>query len=142
MTITSANSVLMLGVTGLYDTPQQLQGFAQDDAYSMDTVDTAETMIGVDGFLSAGKVFAVKVMNVTLQADSPSNSFFEDWFQAQESAREVYPAFGIVDQASVGRSYTLNNGYLKNYSPMADAKKVMQPRKFQIHWESAVPAPL
>ena len=138
--ITSANSVLALGVTGLYTIPQQLQGFGADDAYSVDAVDVAETLMGVDGVMSSGWIPQIKVMNVTLQADSACNTFFETWYAAQEAGRTTFPAFGIATQDSVGRVYTLTNGVLANYTPLADAKKVLQPRTFQIKWESVIGA--
>lgn len=140
--ITSANSVLMLGVTGLFTVPQQLAGFAADDMFEIANVDTKEVMLGADGVLSAGWIPAVKVMSVTLQADSPSNTFFESWAASEDAAKAPYFAFGIINQPSVSRVYTLTNGVLKNYSPMAAAKKVLQPRKFEIHWQLTLGAPI
>lgn len=140
--ITSSNSVLTIGVLGLFSTPQQLQGFAQDDAYSMPAVETSENMIGVDGIKSSGFLPTLKTMEITLQADSPSIPFFEAWFNAQESGMSQLPAFGTLDQPSVGLSYTLTNGTLKDYMPIAGAKKVLQPRKFSIIWQGASGAPL
>lgn len=138
--ITSANSVLALGVTGLFTIPQQLQGFGADDAYSVDPVDVAETLVGVDGVMSSGWIPQIKVMSVTLQADSASNTFFEAWYAAQEAGRVIYPAFGIITQESIGRVYTLTNGVLANFSPLGDAKKTLQPRTFQIKWQSIIGA--
>jgi len=141
-TLTSANSVLAIGVTGLYGVAQVLKGFAEGDAYSIDTVDVAETALGVDGILSAGYVPQRMVMNVSIQGDSTSINFFEAWYAAQEAARDVFPAFGVITQPAVARSYTLSRGWLKNYAPISDAKKILQPRKFQIEWNTVVPVPL
>jgi len=142
MDISSANSVLMLGVTGLFTAPQQLQGFAQDDMYSMEAVETKEVMMGADGNLSAGYIPQIKTMNVTLQADSSSNTFFEAWYAAEEQAQAVFAAFGTVVQPSVSKAYTLTKGVLSNYTPLAEAKKVLQPRKFQIKWQVTIGAPI
>lgn len=142
MSITSANSILMIGVTGLFPVPQQLQGFGADDAYDIDPVETAEVMLGVDGILSAGYVPQIKTMHVTLQADSPSAGFFEAWYAAQEATMQNYKAFGVIHQDAIGRIYTLTNGVLSNYSPIAGAKKVLQPRKFEIKWQMALGAPI
>lgn len=139
--ITSSNSVLSIGVDGLFATPQQLQGFAQDDAYSMSTIEASENLMGVDGIKSSGFLPTLKTMEITLQADSPSIDFFESWFQAQESGQSQLPAFGTLDQPSINRSYTLTNGTLKDYVPIASAKKVLQPRKFSIVWQGASGAP-
>lgn len=139
--ITSANSVLALGVAGLFTVPQQLQGFASDDAYAMAAVDTKEVQLGVDGVLSAGYIPQIKILEVTLQADSASNTFFESWYSAEEAAKAPYFAFGVINQPSVSRAYTLTNGVLKNYTPFASAKKVLQPRKFEIHFQVTLGAP-
>lgn len=140
--ITSANSVLVLGVAGLFTVPQQLQGFSTDDMYEMSAVDNKEIMLGVDGVLSAGWIPAVKVLSVTLQADSASNTFFESWFSAEEAAKTPFFGFGVITQPSISRSYALTNGVLKNYTPLASAKKVLQPRKFEIHFQTALGAPI
>jgi hypothetical protein len=80
-------------------------------------------------------------MNVTLQADSPSNTFFESWYAAEEAAKDALFAFGVVNQPSISRVYTLANGVLTNYTPFAEAKKTLQPRKFQIKWQITLGAP-
>lgn len=141
-TLTSANSVLMIGVTGLYGVAQQLQGFAEGDAYSIAAIDVSETMMGVDGVLSAGYIPQKKVMDVSIQADSASIDFFEAWYAAQEAAQDVFPAFGNILQSSVGKNYVMARGFLKNYAPIGDAKKILQPRKFQIEWNSVIPVPV
>lgn len=139
--ITSANSVLLIGVTGLYTVPQQLQGFAEDDMYSMEAVENKEVKMGADGHLSAGWIPQIKVMSVTLQADSASNDFFEAWYAAEEAAQDAYFAFATIVQPAVKKSYTLTRGVLTNFTPFAEAKKVLQPRKFQIKWNVVIGAP-
>ncbi len=139
--ITSANSILSLGVASLFTTPQPLAGFAQDDAYSMPSVETSENYIGVDGIKSSGYTPQLKEMEITLQADSPSVPFFEAWYAAQEASLSQLGAFGTLDQPSIGRTYVLTNGSLKGYTPIAAAKKVLQPRKFSIVFQAALGAP-
>ena len=140
-TITSANSVLLISVPGIFNTPQQLQGFGADDAYSMSLVTNAEVVIGVDAIMSAGWLPQIKEMDVTLQADSDSNTFFETWYQAEEQAQEKFKATATIMQPSVGRTYTLTNGVLSMYAPISDAKKVLQARKFQIKWNVVLGQP-
>lgn len=140
--ITSSNSTLFLGVTNLFAVPQQLQGFAADDMYSMANVDTKEVMMGADGILSAGYVPQIKILEVTLQADSASNTFFESVYAAEEAAKAPFFFFGNINQPAVSRNYTLINGVMKNFSPMAAAKKVLQPRKFEIHFQVTLGAPI
>lgn len=141
-TLTAANSVILLGVTGLYDTPVQLQGFSSDDVFETEAVETAETVMGVDGTLSAGWIpQAVKQM-ITLQADSDSALIFENWYQAQRTVQEVYRAFSTILLPGLQRSYTLTRGVLTNVPVTPSAKKIVQPRRFTIVWERVTSAPI
>ncbi|MDE2472010.1 MAG: hypothetical protein KGL35_25590 [Bradyrhizobium sp.] len=141
-TITSANAVYGLSIVGLFPTPQQLQGFATDDIFDTASLAPAETMMGVDGKLSAGFVYVPVVQTISLQADSDSNGLFEAWYAAQIAASETYRCNAVVRLVSVGRSYQLTNGVLTGYVAIADAKKVLQPRKYQITWERVVGVPV
>ena len=140
--ITSSNSVYLLSITGLYAVPQQLQGFAADDIFDTESIETAETIMGADGKLSAGFIFVPIKQSVMLQADSDSNTLFEAWYAAEQTAREKSFANGVVHLPGIGRSYVMTNGVLTTYAPISDAKKVMQPRKYGITWESIKGAPL
>jgi hypothetical protein len=132
----------MLGVSGLYTVPQQIQGFDTDDAFDSEFIDTAELKMGIDGTLSAGFVFVPVVQSITLQADSPSVYFFEAWYAAEHAAAEKLSAFGIIFYPSISRKYAMTTGYMNGYVPFSGAKKILQPRKFTITWESAVGAPI
>lgn len=139
--ITSSNSVLLLGALGLFPTPIQVQGFAADDAYSMAAIEVSENLIGVDGIKSSGFIPTLKPMDVTVQADSPSIDFWETLFNAQESSQGLLILFGSLLQPAIGRSYDLTNGTLRDYTPIAAAKKILQPRKFSIIWQGATGSP-
>ena len=141
-TITAANAVFTITVASLFPTPQQLQGFAADDVFSHALVAPVETLMGVDGFLSGGWTPQPKVQTIALQADSPSNYIFDTWYSAQETAREVYIADAHITLASIQRSFYCVKGFLTNYPPMADARKILQPRRFSITWEAINTAPL
>lgn len=140
-TITAANAVLMLGVASLFPTPQQIQGFAADDVFDTEDLETAELSMGVDGRLSAGFVFNPVKQGFILQADSASNDFFESIFTAERTARDKFSLNGSVLLPAIGKNYTMTNGILSGYKPIADAKKFLQPRKFMITWESVLPSP-
>lgn len=141
-TITAANSQIVLVVATVFPVGQQLQGFAADDVFDTEALDNAETLMGVDGKLSGGYVFNPVKQNFALQADSPSNLIFDAWFAAQQAASEVYIASAVIHLPAVSRSYVMNRGFLTSYKPTPDAKKVLQPRKYQITWESIIPGPL
>ncbi|TKB30520.1 MAG: hypothetical protein E5V67_27350, partial [Mesorhizobium sp.] len=111
-TLTAANAVITLAVPNLFSTPVQLQGFATDNIYDMDSVDQVETAMGVDGILSGGFVYNPINQTFVLQADSPSIAFFETWAATQVQAKDVYTANGSTTLPSLGRSYISTKGFL------------------------------
>ena len=147
MDITSANAVILLTVPLYLPVPTQLQGFAADDIYDTDDVVVAETLMGVDGNLSGGTVFNATVQTFSLQADSPSVDFFDGLDAAQQASAKVggpgvFPVFGNITLTSVGKSYTMSNGILTRAKRLPDAKKMLQPRKWQVMWQTVVAVPI
>jgi hypothetical protein len=142
MDITSANAAFLITVPAILPVPQQLQSFAVDDIFDVDDVDATETQMGVDGGYAGGMIFAPKPMNISFLASSASIAFFDSWYGAQQANLAAYPAEGSITFTGIGTSYLLLTGYLTRYKPMADAKKVLQSRKFRISWASILPVPV
>lgn len=140
LTLTAANAVILLGVNGVFSTPQQLKGFAADDVTDIPPIESAETAMGVDGVLSAGFVFVPVKQGVTLQADSASNDLFDLWWETMQQQQDVFFASGSIVFPATKKSYTLTNGVLTEYKPAPDAKRTLQPRKYEITWESISPS--
>jgi hypothetical protein len=140
MSITSANAVYQLAIANLFPTPVQLQGFGTDDAFDTDSLESAETMMGVDGKLSGGFVYVPTKQTITLQADSASNSIFDTWWSAAQGQQDVFVANGLILLPALGKKWTFTKGFLTGYSPVPPAKKILQPRKFGITWERVSPA--
>lgn len=138
--ITGATAVIMLTIPALFPVPFQLQGFAADDVYDTDDLQSAETLMGVDGKLSGGFVYVPVVQRYALQADSPSITYFDEWWSAQQALREVLSVNGLVSLPSLGRKWTMTKGFLTGYKPVPDGKKLLQPQRFGITWESVFPA--
>ena len=111
-TLTSANSSLSLSIAGLFSAPQTIQGFAVDDAFDSDSVAQSETMMGIDGTLSAGKVFTPYKMAVHLLPNSPSMAIFETWRNQQDAQVDVFPALTRFKmcQTISARPRTFNKG--------------------------------
>ena len=137
-TITSANAVLALAVNNYFPVPQTIQGFAVDDAFESEAVQQAEILMGVDGILSAGKVFVPYKMTIHLQADSPSVFLFDAWRNAQDAAVDVFSASGSITLASTGMVYTLQNGYLTQATPFPAVKKTLEPLVYEITWQRII----
>lgn len=141
-TITSANAILTMSQPILFPIPQQLQGFGVDDVYDVDQIQSVETMMGVDGVLSGGFVYAEVNQTITLQADSASNDFFDILWTQMQAAQDVYPLNGIIVLPAVSTKFAMTNGFLTGYKPVPDGKKVLQARKFQVRWNKIAPMPL
>ena len=137
-TITSANAVLAIAINNYFPVPQTIQGFAVDDAFEGEAVQQAETMMGVDGILSAGKVFIPYKMTIHLQADSPSVFLFDAWRNAQDAAVNVFAASGSIVLTSTNMVYTLQNGFLTSATPFPAVKKVLQPLVYEITWQRII----
>ena len=139
-TITSANAVYTLAVSDLSIGPSQLQGFSADDIFTTEPLASAETLMGVDGNLSGGFVFVPVLQNINLQADSSSNDLFDQWWLAQQIAKDLFYANGVVILTSIGKKWTLTKGVLHTFPPIPDAAKTLRPRRFGLTWETVSPA--
>lgn len=140
-TLTAANCILLIGAVGLFDVAQRMQGFATDDVTDMDEVQPGESVMGVDGRLSVGFTPFSTSQNVTLQADSESNDFFDTLLTAEETAREKYVLFGSLVIPATSKKYSMTRGFLMGAVKLPAVKKILQPRRFTIHWERVTPAP-
>ena len=140
-TITSANSVLIL-TASLFPAPQKIQGFASDKAFAIDTPDIVETQMGVDGRMTAGFTPASVKQTISLQADSPSVSFFTTLTQAMKTTREVIYLSGTLSLPSTGENFVLTRGVLTTPKQAPDGQKVLQARDYVITWESVNASPL
>lgn len=141
-TITAANSVYALSVTGLYASPQILKGYAADDAFATEAVETAETVMGIDGHLSGGFVFNPVKQIIHIMPDSESLDIFDNWRLAQVGTREVYVANAAITLPAIGKKYALTRGFLTSFRPIPEVKKTLQPIEFEITWGSVIAAPL
>jgi len=139
-TLTSANSVLMLAVGGIFPVPQKIEGYASDSSFAFTASKPATVSMGVDGRLSASYVPSTCVQTITIQPDSPSMRVFEIWMMATETAREIFYANGTLSIPSIDRKYTLTRGVLTQIPPAPTATTVLQSMAFQITWQSVSPA--
>lgn len=140
-TLTSANAKLLIAVDTIFPIPIQIAGFSTDDMTDMDAITPKETVMGIDGRLSAGFVPVPVTQNIVLQADSSSIDFFENWFTYEQQARETYFASGSLLIPGVQKGYAMTRGVLTGYAPIPALRKTAQPRRFSIVWQTVTPAP-
>jgi hypothetical protein len=139
MSITSANAVIAFGVPGLYPVPVKMSGFSTDKAWITEQVEVSESQRGVDGRKTSGIVYNMPVQNFSFQGDSPSRLFFNTIYNAQIAQGDVYYIIGTITLPSTGESFVCTKGTLKNWKPLPDGGKVLQPVEFAIEWESIAP---
>ena len=140
-TLTSANSTLALSIAGIFSAPQIIQGYSTDDAFDGDSVAQAEVLMGVDGGMSAGKVFTPYKMTIHLLPNSPSMAIFETWRNQQDAQVDVFRCDGSITIPSIGRIYTLQKGYLTSAPPFPGVKKILAPVAYEITFERIIPTP-
>jgi hypothetical protein len=141
MSITAANAVLTLSIPPLFPVPQQIQGFAADDVFDIPQIKSVEALMGVDGVLSFGFVYVAITWEIILQADSKSNAIFDTWWTSNVAAQDNYAAFGLIKLPGISTKFTLTNGGLTGYKPAPGAKKLLQPRRYELMFQSIAPAP-
>lgn len=132
MDITSANSVVTLQCS-LFSV--RLQQFSADTAYEGEDDQVAETRIGVDGKMVAGQVPNIKVVNLHLEASSPSLQYLQLLKRAMEVNRTVYTVNMVISQPSIGKRITYSTGVLQSAKDLADGKKVLEPTQWTFHFQ-------
>jgi|SRR5579859_19244 len=141
MSLSAANSIITLSQPVLFPgSPQQLQGFGADDVTDIEAAKILEHLMGVDGVLSFGFVWVERIQEITLQADSASNSFFDVVNAQQEAVQDVYALSGTILLPSLGLKFTCINGGLENYKPMPKVQKITRPRTYRIVWNKVIPS--
>lgn len=137
--ITSANANFTITIPGIFTAPVALKGYSAEDIFSIDQLEPLEESMGLDGILSAGWVYQPIKQTIKLQANSPSIATFDTWFLAQQTLIDIYQAAGLITLPSLGKKWTMLNGYLKGYTPIPDAAKTLKPQTFQIVWNQMIP---
>jgi hypothetical protein len=131
--ITSANATVGMSVGGLFSI--NLENFSADSSFTTDTIQVAETRMGVDGHMAAGFTPNIKTLTINLEAGSPSTEFMILLNQAQETNRRPYEVNMVVSIPSIGKRYTFSNGVLQSYKGLPDGNKVLGPTQWVFHFE-------
>ena len=140
--VSASDLVYMISIPGVFPNgPIQIQGFATDEVLDIPQIKSAETMMGVDGVLSVGFVFVPVIQTISLQADSVSNDIIDQWWASMQATLQSYLATATIKMPQIGMKYNLVGGILTGYKPLANAKKLYQPRTHEITWASIAPAP-
>lgn len=137
--LTAANAVITLVAPGVFNAPQQLQGYAADDIFSSAAIEAGEGSMGVDGIYSVGFVFKEIAQEYTLQADSLSNAFFDNLYRFEQANLTKVALNGTTLLPGLNTKWVMTRGFLMSYTPIVAAGKIVKPRKYEIRWNSAPP---
>ena len=131
--ITSANATVAVSVESLFSVT--LENFSADSSFTSDTIQAAETRMGVDGHLAAGFTPAIKTVTINLEAGSPSATFLQLLVQAQETKLKPYKVQMVISVPSIGKRYSFSNGVLQSYKDIPDGQNVLSPTQWVFHFE-------
>ena len=125
-TLTTANSAVAMTVEALFPSAVAITGYAADDAFDPEAVENGEYSYGIDGTLSAGFVFNEVPLVLTLQADSPSLTYFEQIWGYEFSNRTKLNIDITITATAVKKRYEFKGGFQRSYKAPA-GKKILQP---------------
>lgn len=131
--ITSANATVAMAVEGLPSI--MLDHFSADSSFTSDTVQAAETRMGVDGHMSAGYTPAIKTVTINLEAGSASTQYMQLLRQVQEANLKPYKVQMVISIPSIGKRYTFSNGVLQSFKDLPDGQNVLSPTQWVFHFE-------
>lgn len=138
--ITAADVAWSMTVDNLYTSGFTMSGFTADNIFDAGTLELAETIMGVDGTLSAGAILTAIDQTVHLMPDSPAYTKFQTWATTSRSSIAVYRCNATVIFPSHGKKYVCTNGVLVNCQSVPSAGRTVSPVTALIRWESITPS--
>jgi len=139
--LTAGNATAVIFVGAIAPAGHTIQGEFLDNAYAIGDVTNKELKMTLQSVIKGGWIPQLKEITVTLLPNTPSWRFFLDWYQAEESSREVLECQSLViTLPSVGQVVTYTNGFLTTAKVMPDIKKVLQEGSFKLTFGKVVTA--
>lgn len=139
MSITSANAVALLS-TSIFPIPMQLQQWAADDAWSVESNQLAEAVMGVDGHASFGYTPTLKAITFNFMADSISLlEVVDPIILYMDNQKDILPVNLTISIAALGRGWRFENGTLTSAQRAPDGKSTLQSRTAVFTFESVTP---
>lgn len=133
-TLTSANVVFMVRCKGLFDQYVRLQGFQPDNSTNFGDRIIAETRMGLDGFLSGGKVNNVAQFTAYFEPNSNAQTVMDQYIAYQNNQNnDALPWDVQVTYPSIGKRYTFS-GFLTTVPSGVTAQKMLAGTQFV--WDS------
>lgn len=133
--ITSANAVVVLTIQELYPNGIQLQQFSTDAMAAADSVQVAETRMGVDGYMAAGVTPNIVQVTVNLEANSPSKRALDNLWAAMQSNKRLYRVTMTIKLVSTGETFQFYRGCLQTATPVPATQRILSPTSWVFHFE-------
>lgn len=135
MDITSANSKTSLH-NALFPAGLSFQGYAADNAWSTETVQTVEARMGADGKASFGYTPVLRNITFHFSPDSPTVERLGYLNQVQDSSNAPIIGQMVIEIPSLKKTVYLKNGCLVSSTYFPSAAKVLEPQDFTFNFES------
>lgn len=124
-TLTSANSIFLMRAKGFNANWIKAEGYAADNAFEFGQGNIGETVIGVDGVQSGGFTPYEVDLNIQLQANSPTRSFFDSVINHINNTQETIPFEFSVELPSIKKRYKAT-GFIVAIPGGTTAKKLLE----------------
>lgn len=124
LTLTAANSNLLIRCKGYFDQYVKIQGFQVDNAFAAGDQTIGEVRAGIDGILSGGYVFNPADFTVYIEPNSPSKAFFSTCVNGIKEKKETVPFDFSVELPSIKKRYTFS-GFLTSAPTGVSAQKML-----------------
>ena len=135
MDITSANATAVLTVDKLYPAGIELEMFGTDQAISQESLEIAQTRMGVDGRMVAGVTPNILPVTITLEAASPSFTALSNLWAKIDAEKRIYQCTLVCTVPSVSQIFTWTTGVLLSGVPFPSLGKVLAPTTWVFHFE-------
>jgi hypothetical protein len=133
--ITAADATAVLAIEELYPSGVALEQYATDAlaAHADETI--SETRMGVDGQMVAGFIPTIKTVTLNFEASSPSLKVLDDLYYASQKNKTFYRLTLTLNIPALNKTVTYSGGVLKQYKPVPDIAKTLQPVAAVIDFE-------
>ena len=144
MDISTAGISAVLQASQTYPAGIAVQGFAEDEAITVDSVQIADLIKSLDGHGAAYVMQAVYTVNVTLLPNSDTAKRLDFLATAMQSAakngKKLDEIRLVISMPAQNTVITFTGGILTNYSPLSGIKKALDNKTYTFKFEECLTA--
>lgn len=123
--ITSADVVVVASCEMVAAGGSNVQGFAENDAVTVDSVDLAAVKMGLDGFLASGYKRALRTVTLKVLPSSPFMETIRQCIATQDSLPRSLKWDMDITYPALNMTYHCATGVLFNAKEVPDAKETL-----------------